>query len=81
MDHEFDILVLGAGLVGLTTALACAHSGAHVGLLDRRMIEAGRDGRASALSSTSLRLLVNLGVDILDEAAPIRDMLVTEGPR
>ncbi len=80
MDHEFDILVLGAGLVGLTTALACAHSGAHVGLLDRRMIEAGRDGRASALSSTSLRLLVNLGVDILDEAAPIRDMLVTEGP-
>jgi len=65
--------------VGLTTALACAESGASVALLDHRVIEKGRDSRASTLSSTSLRLLVNLGVDILSDVQPIRDMLVTEG--
>ncbi len=79
MKTEFDILIIGAGLVGLTTALACAQSGAQVALLDRRDIEVGHDGRASALSSTSLHLFVNLGVEILADVQPIRDMLVTEG--
>ena len=79
MKSEFDILIIGAGLVGLTTALACADSGAQVGLLDRTAVDAGLDSRASALSSTSLRLFQNLGVDIADHLQPIHDMLVTEG--
>ena len=79
MKTEFDILIVGAGLVGLTTALACAASGAQVGLLDRMSVAAGRDSRASALSSTSLRLFQNLGVDISEHLQPIHDMLVTEG--
>ena len=79
MKTEFDSLIIGAGLVGLTTALACAESGADVAILDQRKIATGRDGRASALSSTSLRLLINLGVDILDDVQPIHNMLVTEG--
>ena len=79
MKSEFDILIIGAGLVGLTTALTCADSGAEVALLDRSEISAGRDARASALSSTSLRLFVNLGVDIIDDVQPIQNMLVTEG--
>ena len=28
MQEKFDIVVVGAGLVGLTTALACAKKGA-----------------------------------------------------
>ena len=79
MKTEFDILIVGAGLVGLTAALACASSGAHVALLDRAPVAAGKDGRASALSATSLRLFENLGVEIADHLQPIRDMLVTEG--
>ena len=79
MKTEFDILIVGAGLVGLTTALACAASGAQVGLLDRMSVAAGRDSRASALSSTSLRLFQNLGVYISEHLQPIYDMLVTEG--
>lgn len=79
MKNGFDIVIVGAGLVGLTTALACAESGARVALLDRAEIEAGVDGRASALSTTSLRLFQNLGVDLSGELQPIRDMLVTEG--
>lgn len=79
MKTEFDILIIGAGLVGLTTALACASSGAEVGILDRADVAPGKDGRASALSSTSLRLLENLGVEIEGELQPINDMLVTDG--
>ena len=79
MKTEFDIIVVGAGLVGLTTALACADSGAQVALLDRAEIVTGADGRASALSKTSLRLFENLGVDLSGNLQPIRDMLVTEG--
>jgi len=79
METEVDIVIVGAGLVGLTTALACAQSGAKVALLDREAIAAGSDGRASALSTTSLRLFKNLGVDLSGKLQPIRDMLVTEG--
>lgn len=79
MKTEFDIIVVGAGLVGLTTALACADSGAQVALLDRAEIVTGADGRASALSKTSLRLFENLGVDLSGNLQPIHDMLVTEG--
>jgi len=79
MKTEFDVLIIGAGLVGLTTALTCAASGASVAILDRKPIEIGQDGRASALSSTSLRLFSNLGVDIQEQLQPIHDMLVTEG--
>ena len=79
MKTEFDILIVGAGLVGLTAALACASTGAHVALLDRAPVAAGKDGRASTLSATSLRVFENLGVEIADHLQPIRDMLVTEG--
>lgn len=79
METEFDILIVGAGLAGLTTALACADSGASVALLDRRKIETGQDGRVTALSTTSVRLFENLGVDIAAHLQPIQDMLVTEG--
>ena len=79
MKFEHDIIIVGAGLVGLTTALACAHSGASVALLDRREIEPGQDSRVSALSTTSLNLFRNLGVEIEDGLQPIKDMLVTEG--
>ena len=79
MKTEFDIIVVGAGLVGLTTALACADGGAQVALLDRAEIVTGADGRASALSKTSLRLFENLGVDLSGNLQPIHDMLVTEG--
>lgn len=79
MSGEFDIVIIGAGLVGLTTALACAESGAQVALLDRSKVASGADGRASALSTTSIRLFENLGLDLSGALQPIHDMLVTEG--
>jgi len=79
MNTDFDIIIVGAGLVGLTTALACAESGSSVALIDRKQIEGGADGRASALSATSLCLFENLGVDIAGSLQAIEDMLITEG--
>lgn len=79
MKTEFDILIVGAGLAGLTTALACAESGATVAVLDRNPVGVVSDGRATALSATSLRLFENLGVDLVGLTQPIQDMLVTEG--
>lgn len=79
MKTDFDIIIVGAGLTGLATALACAQSGASIALLDRKAINSGMDRRASALSATSLRLFENLGVDLERLTQPIQDMLVTEG--
>jgi len=79
MKTEFDVIIVGAGLVGLTTALCCAETGLTVGLMDRKAVTAGGDGRASALSASSLRLMENLGLDLSSDVQPIRDMLVTEG--
>jgi len=79
MKTDFDVIIVGAGLVGLTSALAFAESGVKVAVLDRTAIKAGVDGRASALSETSLRLFENLKVDLSGHLQPIQDMLVTEG--
>lgn len=80
MKTEYDVIIVGAGLVGLTTALSCAHIGLSVGVMDHHPISIGTDGRATALSATSLYLMDNLAVDLSEKLQPIQDMLVTEGP-
>lgn len=80
VSENYDILIAGAGLVGLTMALCAANVGLNVGLIDKNPVEPSGDGRASALSSDALCLMENLSVDIADHVEPIRDMLVTEGP-
>jgi 2-polyprenylphenol 6-hydroxylase len=37
-DHSYDVLVVGAGLVGSSCAIALARSGLKVGLLDKRVL-------------------------------------------
>lgn len=79
-----DVVIVGAGLVGATLACALAQGGIEVALVDRedpaRGLEAGFDGRASALALTSQRLLGALGLwaRLADNAAPILDIRVSE---
>ena len=84
MTHQTDILIIGAGLVGLSTALACAHKGAQVILIDRadpyKALEAGFDGRASAIAAGCYDMFRTLGLDMETlHAQPMNDIVIAEG--
>ena len=84
MKTRFDILIVGGGLIGKIAALALSDiRGFRVALVDKRNIESldekTPDGRATALSASSLNLFKNLNIDIADLIQPMRDMLITEG--
>ncbi len=81
MKTDFDIIIIGAGLVGLTAALACAHKGASVCLFDAAAPEKTDDGRASAFAASSYAMLEHLGVvsHIQEHVQPITDMLIADG--
>ncbi len=85
MITQSDIIIVGAGLVGLTAALACAHKGATVALLDavdpNEHINIDYDGRASAIAASSFHMFQHLGIaDRLKTLAqPITDILISDG--
>ena len=85
MKTPIDIAIIGAGLVGMTAALACAHKGASVILLDRQdpesYLDLDFDGRASAIAASSWRMYEQLGIAAaLDgHVQPITDILITDG--
>ena len=82
MSTNYDIIVVGAGLVGMSTALACAYKGAIVALIDAvHPDEARHDGRASAIAATSYQMFQTLDVtrDLDAECQAINDMLVSDG--
>lgn len=66
MTHEFDIVVVGAGMVGAALASGLGQSGFSVALVDRAEVpvfdpQAAPDLRVSALSAGSERYLCQLG--------------------
>ncbi|MBS1302376.1 FAD-dependent monooxygenase [Loktanella sp. SALINAS62] len=85
MKTESDILIVGGGLNGPVLALAAAHVGLDVTIVDAMVPDTQRapdfDGRAYALSLTSVRMLRRLGVwdDVADDAQPMLDIKVTDG--
>ncbi|MBL4853406.1 UbiH/UbiF/VisC/COQ6 family ubiquinone biosynthesis hydroxylase [bacterium AH-315-J19] len=89
MKTDFDILIVGGGLVGLTVALACGQAGFRIGVVDiekpSEQLAESHDGRASAIATASFRMMRALGVaDALVEgddthAGPINKILVSDG--
>lgn len=81
MKTDFDIIIIGAGLVGQTAALACAHKGANVCLLDAASPDAIADERASAIAASSYAMFEHLGIAPLlkNHVQPITDMLIADG--
>jgi len=82
--NETDVVIGGGGMVGLTLALALAQGGLKVAVADpvppKAALDAGFDGRVSALSYSSQRMFEALGVWPLlqADAQPIEDILVTD---
>ncbi|MGB0907160.1 MAG: UbiH/UbiF/VisC/COQ6 family ubiquinone biosynthesis hydroxylase [Maricaulaceae bacterium] len=82
MTSPFDIIIVGAGPIGMSTALACAYYGQSVALIDaRRPDNPTVDGRASTIAASSVHMLRNLDVwnDLSVHMQPITDMMIGEG--
>jgi len=81
--HAFDVVIAGAGYVGLATAVAmrAARPSLSVAIVDAA--PAGvwqRDGRSSAIAAAACRMLQRLGAweAIAPHAQPITEMIVTD---
>lgn len=85
MRYTHDTIIIGGGLVGMTTALALAASGIRSAVVDSADLDAtlaaGFDGRASAIASATWRMLAALGLDaeLEPKGCPIREIRVTDG--
>jgi len=85
MPWRLDTIIVGGGLAGGLCALALAHEGLDVALIDaqapERFREESFDSRTTALAYASARVFRRLGLwpAIADHAEPIRDILVTDG--
>ncbi len=85
MDRgKADVVIAGGGMVGMALAIALARHGLTAAVADplppAAMLDAKFDGRVSALSYSSIRMLRALGVwqHMEKHAQPIRDILVTD---
>jgi 2-octaprenyl-6-methoxyphenol hydroxylase len=84
MDKR-DLLILGGGLVGMTTALAAARKGLSSHVVDSAdpadLTAEGYDGRASAVSTASWNLFTNIGLapKLAPLGCPIQTIAVTDG--
>lgn len=69
MRQQFDVIIVGAGMVGASAALALAQKGFNVAVIERQSLQAtplvmdeAYDLRVSAISPSSQQLLSQLGV-------------------
>ena len=85
MKIDADILIVGGGLNGSVLALALAHTGHSVCVIDQTpegiIKQANFDGRAYAIALSSQRMLDVLGLwdDIRDQTQPMLDIKVSDG--
>ncbi len=83
--NKYDILIAGGGMVGLSMAIALARDGVQVAVLEKTampaQLEEKFDGRVSAISLGSQRILADIGAwEFMREyAEPILDIRVTDG--
>lgn len=75
-----DVVIAGAGMVGLALAAALAGGGLGVALFDPQLGRPMGDPRASTVSAGSRRLLEALGVweGVAAQAEPVHEMRITD---
>ncbi len=84
-EPDFDVIIVGGGLIGSALAVALGGAGLRVALMDRldpaTMVDVPFDGRASAISYASYRALEAIGAwkHLAAGAQPILDIRISEG--
>ncbi|MEW9529255.1 glycerol-3-phosphate dehydrogenase/oxidase [Microbispora sp. NPDC049125] len=76
-EQEFDVLVVGGGVVGAGAALDAVSRGLSVALVEARDLAAGTSSRSSKLIHGGLRYLERLDFRLVREALRERGLLVT----
>jgi glycerol-3-phosphate dehydrogenase len=76
--EEFDILVVGGGVVGSGIALDAASRGLKVALVESDDFAAGTSSRSSKLIHGGLRYLEQFDFKLVREALHEREMMITE---
>jgi glycerol-3-phosphate dehydrogenase len=75
-EQEFDIVVVGGGVVGSGAALDAASRGLNVALVEQRDFAAGTSSRSSKLIHGGLRYLEQLEFGLVREALRERSLLL-----
>ena len=75
-EEQFDVLVIGAGVVGAGAALDAASRGLKVGLVEARDFASGTSSRSSKLVHGGLRYLKQLNFALVFEALRERKLIL-----
>ncbi|HEY3753166.1 MAG TPA: glycerol-3-phosphate dehydrogenase/oxidase [Pseudonocardiaceae bacterium] len=76
-SEQFDVVVIGGGVVGVGTALDAATRGLRVALVEARDFAAGTSSRSSKLFHGGLRYLEQLEFGLVREALHERELMLT----
>ena len=76
-DEQFDIVVIGGGVVGTGAALDAATRGLKVALVEARDLASGTSSRSSKLFHGGLRYLEQLEFGLVREALHERELMLT----
>jgi glycerol-3-phosphate dehydrogenase len=76
--EEFDVVIIGAGVVGAGAALDAVTRGLSVALLDARDIASGTSSRSSKLFHGGLRYLEMFEFGLVREALRERELMLTK---
>ncbi|WP_019816499.1 glycerol-3-phosphate dehydrogenase/oxidase [Saccharomonospora saliphila] len=76
-EENFDLVVIGGGVVGAGTALDAATRGLRVALVEARDLAAGTSSRSSKLFHGGLRYLEQLEFGLVREALRERELMLT----
>jgi glycerol-3-phosphate dehydrogenase len=76
-DEQFDVVVIGGGVVGCGAALDAATRGLKVALVEARDLASGTSSRSSKLFHGGLRYLEQLEFGLVREALHERELMLT----